>query len=55
MLTPQILSLIGGTYYTAVYHAHTEKGSAEQKTLYKHYQQDPAMMRYLPSKMAKGR
>ena len=37
MLTPQILSLIGGTYYTVVYHAHTEKGSAEQKTLYKHY------------------
>ena len=36
MLTPQVLSLLGGTYYTYVFAQYTKKGSTEDKTLKRH-------------------
>lgn len=37
MLTPQILSLISGAYYTGVFHAYTKAGEPAMKTLKQHY------------------
>ena len=37
MLTPQVLSLVSGAYYTFVFHQYTKSGSDEKKTLNSHY------------------
>lgn len=37
VLTPQVLSLVSGAYYTYVFHAYTKSGSEEMSTLKRHY------------------
>ena len=37
VLTPQVLSLVSGAYYTYVFHSYTKSGSEEWSTLKSHY------------------
>lgn len=37
VLTPQVLSLVSGAYYTYVYHAYTKANTEEMTTLKRHY------------------